>query len=186
MERSIDPVPNKSGGKHRGHLCLRAAIACVPSIWRFLGAAPTQWTRPHLGAKNAAKAAAEQRAPAAVVTLSAVSDAESAIDGRKLRGSPLRDKVPVISFGVTISGKMHAADLKGEPLPSCGRLAGSIARGGDNRAVCRRRTRQGVRAAQTGRAAPSVRARAMKRRRRFRKRNRQRLASHRRRLCKGV
>ena len=41
----------------------------------------------------------------------------SAVDGRKLRGSPLRDKVPVISFAVTISGKMHMAALRGEPLP---------------------------------------------------------------------
>jgi hypothetical protein len=43
--------------------------------------------------------------------------APSAVDGRKLRGSPLRDNVSVISFAVTISGKMHTADLKGEPLP---------------------------------------------------------------------
>lgn len=43
--------------------------------------------------------------------------ARSAVDGRKLRGSPLRDRVPVISFAVTISGKMHTADLKGEVLP---------------------------------------------------------------------
>jgi len=39
------------------------------------------------------------------------------IDRRKLRGSPLRDKVPVISFAVTISGKMHTAALRGEPMP---------------------------------------------------------------------
>jgi hypothetical protein len=43
---------------------------------------------------------------------------EPAIDRRKLRGSPLREKVASISFAATIFGKMHTADLKGEDLPS--------------------------------------------------------------------
>lgn len=68
--------------------------------------------------ERAAKVAAQQVTPPDVVALSVVPEGEPAIDGRKLRGSPLRDKVPVISFGVTISGKMHTAGLKGEPLPS--------------------------------------------------------------------
>jgi hypothetical protein len=41
-------------------------------------------------------------------------------EGRRaslLRGNPLREEVPQISFAVTIVGKMHTADLKGEPLP---------------------------------------------------------------------
>jgi len=42
--------------------------------------------------------------------------ARSEVDGRKLRGSPLRDHVATISFGATVVGKMHTAGLKGEPL----------------------------------------------------------------------
>src|ERR1700733_8505746 len=42
--------------------------------------------------------------------------ARSDVDGRKLRGSPLRDSIGVISFGATVVGKMHTAGLKGEPL----------------------------------------------------------------------
>jgi hypothetical protein len=40
----------------------------------------------------------------------------SEVDGRKLRGSPLRDCIGAISFGATVVGKMHTAGLKGEPL----------------------------------------------------------------------
>jgi hypothetical protein len=36
VKRLTDPSSNKLGGKHRGHLCLRAAIACVP-IKEILG-----------------------------------------------------------------------------------------------------------------------------------------------------
>jgi hypothetical protein len=42
--------------------------------------------------------------------------ARSEVDGRKLRGSPLRERVAVLSFGATVVGKMHTAGLKGEPL----------------------------------------------------------------------
>jgi hypothetical protein len=42
--------------------------------------------------------------------------ARSEVDGRKLRGSPLRECVAVLSFGATVVGKMHTAGLKGEPL----------------------------------------------------------------------
>jgi hypothetical protein len=66
--------------------------------------------------ERAAKAAAEQGPPAAIVALSIVPDAEPAIDGRKLRGSPLRDCIGTISFGAAVVGKMHTAGLKGEPL----------------------------------------------------------------------
>jgi hypothetical protein len=42
--------------------------------------------------------------------------ARSEVDGRKLRGSPLRDCIGTISFGATVVGRMHTAGLKGEPL----------------------------------------------------------------------
>jgi hypothetical protein len=68
----------------------------------------------------AARAAAEvaERMPAEVVDLRAppADDASGAVDRRKLRGSPLRDKVAPISFAVTVVGKMFTADLRGEPL----------------------------------------------------------------------
>ena len=71
--------------------------------------------------ERAAKAAAEvaNSPPAEVVPLSGATGEAPAdrVDRRKLRGSPLRDKVPTISFAVTISGKMRTADLKEEPLP---------------------------------------------------------------------
>jgi hypothetical protein len=70
--------------------------------------------------ERAAKAAATQPPPASIVSLSArnQSPEEPTIDRRKLRGSPLRDKIPLISFAATIVGKMCTADLKGEDLPS--------------------------------------------------------------------
>jgi hypothetical protein len=70
--------------------------------------------------ERAAKAAATQLPPASIVSLSArnQSTEEPTIDRRKLRGSPLRDKIPSISFAATIVGKMCTADLKGEDLPS--------------------------------------------------------------------
>jgi hypothetical protein len=46
----------------------------------------------------------------------ALEQARSEVDGRTLRGSPLRDSVGAISFGATVVGKMHTAGLKGEPL----------------------------------------------------------------------
>jgi hypothetical protein len=45
-----------------------------------------------------------------------LEQARSEVDGRKLRGSPLRDCIGAISFGATVVGKMHTAGLKGEPL----------------------------------------------------------------------
>lgn len=69
--------------------------------------------------ERAAKAAATQSPPASIVPLSARNQSPQAptIDRRKLRGSPLRDKIPSISFAATIVGKMCAADPKGEDLP---------------------------------------------------------------------
>ena len=67
--------------------------------------------------ERAAKAAALLPAPADVVSMSlARAEARSKVDGRKLRGSPLRDCAAVVSFGATVVGKMHTAGLKGEPL----------------------------------------------------------------------
>jgi hypothetical protein len=67
--------------------------------------------------ERAAKAAALFPTSADIVPMAdAREQARSEIDGRKLRGSPLRDHVAVISFGATVVGKMHTAGLKGEPL----------------------------------------------------------------------
>jgi hypothetical protein len=67
--------------------------------------------------ERAAKAAALETAPADVVPMSlARAQVRSEVDGRKLRGSPLRDCIGTISFGATVVGKMHTAGLKGEPL----------------------------------------------------------------------
>jgi hypothetical protein len=67
--------------------------------------------------ERAAKAAALEAAPADIVSMSHVrAQARSEVDGRKLRGSPLRDCIGAISFGATVVGKMHTAGLKGEPL----------------------------------------------------------------------
>lgn len=64
-----------------------------------------------------AAAAAPYTAPADVVAISHVrTEARSEVDGRKLRGSPLRDCIGDISFGATVVGKMHTAGLKGIPL----------------------------------------------------------------------
>lgn len=67
--------------------------------------------------ERAAKAAALETTPADVVSMSHVREqARSEVDGRKLRGSPLRDSIRTISFGATVVGKMRTAGLKGEPL----------------------------------------------------------------------
>jgi hypothetical protein len=67
--------------------------------------------------ERAAKAAALLPTPADIVPMADVrAQARSEFDGRKLRGSPLRDYVGPISFGATVVGKMHTAGLKGEPL----------------------------------------------------------------------
>jgi hypothetical protein len=67
--------------------------------------------------ERAAKAAASLPPPADVVPMADLREqARSAVDGRKLRGSPLRESVAVLSFGATVVGKMHTAGLKGEPL----------------------------------------------------------------------
>jgi hypothetical protein len=66
---------------------------------------------------RAAKAAALFPTSADVVPMAdAREQARSEVDGRKLRGSPLRDCVGTISFGATVVGKMHTAGLRGEPL----------------------------------------------------------------------
>jgi hypothetical protein len=62
--------------------------------------------------ERAAKVSALETTPADLVDLS------PQIDRRKLRSSPLRDKIAAISFAATIVGKMCTADLKGEELPS--------------------------------------------------------------------
>jgi len=67
--------------------------------------------------ERAAKAAGSLPAPADVVPMTDAREQErSEVDGRKLRGSPLRDSIATISFGATVVGKMHTAGLKGEPL----------------------------------------------------------------------
>ena len=67
--------------------------------------------------ERAAKAAALFPTSADVVPMAdAREQARSEVDGRKLRGSPLRDCIGAISFGATVVGKMHTAGLKGEPL----------------------------------------------------------------------
>jgi hypothetical protein len=67
--------------------------------------------------ERAAKAAALEATPADIVPMADVrAQARSEVDGRKLRGSPLRDCIGTISFGATVVGKMHNAGLKGEPL----------------------------------------------------------------------
>ena len=67
--------------------------------------------------ERAAKAAAALPTPADIVPMAdAREQARSEVDGRKLRGSPLRDCIGAISFGATVVGKMHTAGLKGEPL----------------------------------------------------------------------
>jgi hypothetical protein len=67
--------------------------------------------------ERAAKAAALLPASADIVPMAeAREQARSEVDGRKLRGSPLRDCVGTISFGATVVGRMHTAGLKGEPL----------------------------------------------------------------------
>ena len=54
--------------------------------------------------------------PGFVRTVGRVRGLGDEVDGRKLRGSPLRDCIGTISFGATVVGKMHTAGLKGEPL----------------------------------------------------------------------
>ena len=69
--------------------------------------------------ERAAKAAALFPTSADIVPMAdAREQARSEVDGRKLRGSPLRDCIGAISFGATVVGKMHTAGLKGEPLAS--------------------------------------------------------------------
>jgi hypothetical protein len=67
--------------------------------------------------ERAARAAALFPTSADVVPMAdAREQARSEVDGRKLRGSPLRDCIGTISFGATVVGRMHTAGLKGEPL----------------------------------------------------------------------
>lgn len=68
--------------------------------------------------QRAAAAAAALPPPADVVSLSICPDASEfpSVDRRKLRGSPLREKIAPISFAVTIVGKMHTAELRLEPI----------------------------------------------------------------------
>jgi hypothetical protein len=67
--------------------------------------------------ERAAKAAALYPTSADVVPMAdAQEQARSEVDGRTLKGSPLRDSVATVSYGATVVGKMHTAGLKGEPL----------------------------------------------------------------------
>jgi hypothetical protein len=67
--------------------------------------------------ERAARAAALFPTSADVVPMAdAREQARLEVDGRKLRGSPLRDYIATVSFGATVVGKMHTAGLKGEPL----------------------------------------------------------------------
>jgi hypothetical protein len=65
--------------------------------------------------ERAARVRAMQGPPARIVPL---ASQEPAIDRRKLRGSPLREKITSISFAATIVRLMYTADLKREDLPS--------------------------------------------------------------------
>ena len=66
--------------------------------------------------ERAAKAAAFPSSADVVPMADAREQARSEVDGRKLRGSTLRDCIGAISFGATVVGKMHTAGLNGEPL----------------------------------------------------------------------
>jgi len=67
--------------------------------------------------ERAAKAAALFPTSADVVPMATAREqARSEVDGRKFRGSPLRDCIGAISFGATVVGKIHTAGLKGELL----------------------------------------------------------------------
>ena len=70
--------------------------------------------------ERAARTAAEasKLVPAAIVDLSKMMAEAPAdkVDRRKLRSSPLREKVGPISFAVTVVGKLTTADLRKEPL----------------------------------------------------------------------
>jgi hypothetical protein len=67
--------------------------------------------------ERAAKAAASQGPAADIVGLSTCHQVSGPmVDRRKVRGSPLREKVAPISFAATIVGKMHTADLREEVL----------------------------------------------------------------------
>jgi hypothetical protein len=70
--------------------------------------------------ERAAKAAATESPPASIVPFSARNQPpeEPTIDRRKLRSSPLREKITSISFAATIVGKICTADLRGQDLPS--------------------------------------------------------------------
>jgi hypothetical protein len=73
--------------------------------------------KPRRSKERAARAAALFPTSADVVPMAdAREQARLEVDGRKLRGSPLRDCIGTISFGATVVGKMHTAGLKGEPL----------------------------------------------------------------------
>jgi hypothetical protein len=70
--------------------------------------------------ERVAKAAATQSPAASIVPFAGrnQSPEEPTIDRRKLRSSPLREKIPSISFAATIVGLMCTADLRGQDLPS--------------------------------------------------------------------
>jgi hypothetical protein len=63
--------------------------------------------------ERAAKAAELRSMPAELVVLPYLPPA---IDGRKLRGNPMRDYIPVISFGSTVCGRLFTPSLKGGRL----------------------------------------------------------------------
>lgn len=69
-----------------------------------------RWSKNGTPEERAAKAAGGE------VRSSHAEPASDRIDRRKLRGSPLREKVGPISFAVTVVGKMYTADLREEPL----------------------------------------------------------------------
>jgi hypothetical protein len=71
---------------------------------------------PEERAAKAAEAAAKMPL-ASVVDLSGhEARSREEVDRRKLRSSPLREKVGPISFAVTVVGKVATADLRDEPL----------------------------------------------------------------------
>jgi hypothetical protein len=61
--------------------------------------------------ERAAKTAALETTSADVVPMvDAREQARSEVDGRKLRGSPLRDYIAAVSFGATVVGKCTPPD----------------------------------------------------------------------------
>jgi len=119
VRRLADDQPQESAEGLRRLADSISAIDARPEI-EFPETPRQRATRKPRRSKNGTpeeKAGVMQMPPAEVVTLTPVrKQARSEVDGRKLRGSPLRDCIGDVSFGATVVGKMHTAGLKGKPL----------------------------------------------------------------------